>query len=100
MNKMRNAVRLTLFAVLALFPSGQLLAADSGQAWVGVRIIDGSGRPAIENGTLLVRDGRIVAVGKHAKLPAGVQKIDATGKTIIPGLINAHGHVNEPAQLG
>jgi imidazolonepropionase-like amidohydrolase len=34
------------------------------------------------------------------KLPAGVIRIDATGKTIIPGLINAHGHVNDPSQLG
>src|ERR1700756_2147776 len=70
------------------------------QAWVGARIIDGTGKPAIENATLLVRDGRIEAVGKHVKIPAGAQRIDAMGKTIIPGLINAHGHVNDPTQLG
>ena len=70
------------------------------QAWVGARIIDGTGKPAIENATLLVRDGRIEAVGKRVKIPAGAQRIDAKGKTIIPGLINAHGHVNDPAQLG
>lgn len=73
---------------------------DAGKAWVGARIIDGSGRPAIENGTLFIRNGRIEAVGKKVKLPAGVTRIDATGKTIIPGLINAHGHVNNPEQLG
>ncbi len=70
------------------------------QAWVGARIIDGTGKPAIENATLLIRDGRIEAVGKRVKVPAGAEKIDATGKTIIPGLINAHGHVNDAAQLG
>jgi imidazolonepropionase-like amidohydrolase len=70
------------------------------QAWVGARIIDGSGKPAIENATLLVRDERIEAVGTHVKVPAGVTRIDATGKTIIPGLINAHGHVNDAAQFG
>ena len=70
------------------------------QAWVGARVIDGTGKPAIENATLLVRDGRVEAVGKHVKIPAGAQRIDAMGKTIIPGLINAHGHVNDPAQLG
>jgi imidazolonepropionase-like amidohydrolase len=70
------------------------------EVWVGARVIDGTGRPAIENATLLVRNGRIEAVGKHVKIPAGAQRIDATGKTIIPGLINAHGHVNDPAQLG
>jgi len=74
--------------------------ADAGQAWVGARIIDGTGRPAIENATLFIRSGRIEGVGAHIKLPPGVQKMDAYGKTIIPGLINAHGHVNDPSQLG
>ena len=80
--------------------SAQDAAANSAAAWVGARIIDGSGRPAIENATLLIRNGRIEAVGTRVKLPRGVQKIDARGKTIIPGLINAHGHVNDISQLG
>src|SRR6476661_9502873 len=70
------------------------------QAWVGARIIDGTGRPAIENATLLIRNGRIEAVGKRVRIPAGAEQIDARGKTIIPGLISAHGHVNDPAQFG
>ena len=70
------------------------------QAWVGARIIDGTGRPAIEKATLVVRDGQIEAVGRHVNVPAGAERIDAAGKTIIPGLINAHGHVNDAAQLG
>lgn len=101
--------QLTSIAVVAFLLSGFCLsqtqtsassANDPGKAWVGARIIDGRGRPPIEHGTLLIRDGRIVAVGKRVKLPAGVMRIDATGKTIIPGLINAHGHVNSPEQLG
>ena len=75
-------------------------SADPAQAWVGARIIDGTGKPAIENATLLIRNGRIEEVGRNVKLPEGAERIDATGKTIIPGLINAHGHVNSPAQLG
>jgi len=98
--------------ILCSFSFGALLAhsaekrcdaqtkADPGQAWIGARIIDGTGRTPIENATLFIRNGRIVAVGTKVKLPTGVQKIDATGKTIIPGLINAHGHINEPSQLG
>jgi imidazolonepropionase-like amidohydrolase len=70
------------------------------QAWVGARIIDGTGKPAIENATLLIRNGRIEAVGKRVRIPAGAEQIDARGKTIIPGLISAHGHVNDPAQFG
>jgi imidazolonepropionase-like amidohydrolase len=93
-----------LLGVLYLFSLG--VKAESGpearqfQAWVGARIIDGTGRPAIENATLVVRDGRIDAVGAGVKVPAGAERIDARGKTIIPGLINAHGHVNDAAQLG
>ena len=70
------------------------------QAWVGARIIDGTGKPAIENATLVIRNGHIEAVGKRVKIPAGAERIDATGKTIIPGLINAHGHLNTETQLG
>jgi imidazolonepropionase-like amidohydrolase len=91
------------FAALA-FAAGQQskppVSSDTGKAWVGARIIDGTGRSPIEMGTLFIRGGRIEAVGKHVKLPPGIIRIDATGKTIIPGLINAHGHVNNMAQLG
>jgi imidazolonepropionase-like amidohydrolase len=79
---------------------GSPSAHPSVQAWSGARVIDGTGRPAIENATLLVRDGRIEAVGRRVKIPAEAERIDARGKTIIPGLICAHGHVNDPAQLG
>ena len=73
---------------------------DNGQAWVGARIIDGSGRPPVESATLYIRNGQIEAVGKHLKLPVGVQRIDASGKTIIPGLISAHSHLNDAGQFG
>ena len=49
---------------------------------------------------ILVRNGRIEAVGTSVKIPAGAQRIDVAGKTIIPGLINAHGHVSNLDQLG
>ena len=73
---------------------------SSVQAWVGARVIDGTGKAAMENATLVIRNGRIEAVGKAAKIPAGAERIDATGKTIIPGLINAHGHLNSEDRLG
>jgi imidazolonepropionase-like amidohydrolase len=88
------------FSALNLFAAPQSSSLDAGQAWVGARIIDGTGKPPIENGTLFIRDGRIQAVGKKVKLPRGVIRIDARGETIIPGLINAHGHVSEASQLG
>jgi imidazolonepropionase-like amidohydrolase len=45
--------------------------------------------PPIANGTVLIRDGVIVAVGANVNVPAGAQRIDATGKIVTPGLINS-----------
>ena len=63
-------------------------------AFVGARIIDGRGG-VIERGTVVVRDGKIVAVGPVASttVPVGAQQIDAANATIMPGLVNAHGHL-------
>ena len=86
----RHGLKFAAVAICALFcsfVSGAQSAPESSahaQAWVGARIIDGSGKPAIENATLLVRNGRIEAIGKKVKLPPGVERIDVTGKTIIP----------------
>ena len=46
--------------------------------------------PPIEGGTVLIRDGKIVAVGKNVAIPADAQRIDATGKWVTPGLVNAN----------
>ena len=46
----------------------------------------------IENGSLLVRQGKIVSVGKNLEIPGGAVVIDAQGKHITPGLIDAHSH--------
>ncbi len=45
--------------------------------------------PPIQNGTVLIRDGVIIAVGARVTVPADALKIDATGKVVTPGLINA-----------
>ena len=59
------------------------------------RIIDCTGAAPIEDGTLIVRDGRIEAVGESAsvEVPEGAEIIDAIGRTVIPGLIEGHAHV-------
>lgn len=65
------------------------------KAFVGARLFDGTGAAPLENAVLLVRDGRVEAVGKaeETPVPEGVERIDLTGRTVIPGLINTHGHV-------
>jgi imidazolonepropionase-like amidohydrolase len=64
-------------------------------AFVGGRIIDGTGR-TIDAGTVVVRDGVIVDVGPTAgvRVPDGATRVDTTGKTVMPGIINAHGHLS------
>ena len=64
-------------------------------AFTGARLIIGSDETVIENGTLLVRNGRIEAAGAAVDVPADAHQVDVSGKTIIPGLVNAHGHVND-----
>lgn len=47
----------------------------------------------LERGTVLVEDGRIVAVGENVQIPADTQVYDVAGKVVMPGLIDAHCHV-------
>jgi imidazolonepropionase-like amidohydrolase len=83
-------------ATLASPPSLAQAPVGGTVAFTNVRIIDGTGRPPIERGTLVVSGGRVTAVGPAAStaIPAGAQRIDATGKTIVPGFINDHAHLN------
>ncbi|MEO8683175.1 MAG: amidohydrolase family protein, partial [Vicinamibacterales bacterium] len=64
-------------------------------AFTGARLIDGTERAPIDDATILVRNGRIVAVGSASgvTIPAGARRVSLAGKTVIPGLVNAHGHV-------
>jgi len=76
-------------------------AAPGDVAFVGARVIDGTDRPPIDNATILVHDGRIAAVGPAARvtIPGGAQRVSLAGKTVIPGLVNAHGHVGNTEAL-
>lgn len=66
-------------------------------AFTGATIIDGNGGTPIQNGVLLINGSRIVTFGtkEQVKIPANAELINVSGKTIIPGLINAHGHVGD-----
>ena len=89
---------LTGLLVLGLaISAGQSGGSGRVKAFVGARLIDGSGKPAIEKATLIVRDGKVEAVGPSSSVrpPAGAQTVNLAGKTIIPGLVNAHAHLSE-----
>ena len=66
------------------------------KAFTGMRLVDGTDRAPIDNATIVVRDGRVAAAGPAASvtIPAGAERVSLTGKHVIPGLINAHGHAN------
>ncbi|MBC8088686.1 MAG: amidohydrolase family protein [Phycisphaerae bacterium] len=71
------------------------------KAFTGATLIDGSTRMPVANATLLVQDGKILAAGAAAnvRIPEGAERVALSGKTVIPGLINTHGHVNAAADL-
>jgi imidazolonepropionase-like amidohydrolase len=63
-----------------------------------VTLIDGSGAPPRRDVSVVMENGRIRDIAPAASLaaPAGAEVIDATGKFVVPGIINAHGHVGPP----
>jgi Tol biopolymer transport system component/imidazolonepropionase-like amidohydrolase len=67
----------------------------------GARIITMNGDEVIASGDVLVTDNRIAAVGKKGavKAPAGARTMNVTGKTIMPGLVDAHSHMWAPRGL-
>lgn len=63
-------------------------------AFVGARIITMNGDEVIENGTLVVEENKIVSVGRSAnvQVPSNAMVVDVAGKTIMPGIVDAHAH--------
>jgi imidazolonepropionase-like amidohydrolase len=92
------AAVLTGATVVAQTPARQPSAGQT-QVFRNARLIDGDAKVIAERGVLVVRDGRIVSAGDSASVPAGAETIDLAGRTVIPGLINAHGHVADTQGL-
>jgi len=83
-----------LILVMAFMSSG----AASGEgpvALVGGVVIDGNGGTPVENGVVVVRDGRIEAVGDAdgVRVPSEARVIDLEGRTVLPGLADMHVHL-------
>ena len=89
-------VAVALVGVAGLFAQG---AQPAPVAFEGARILDGSGGAPIENAVLLIQDARVSAVGTRGSvtLPPGVVRVDVTGKTIMPAMINVHAHMGYEA---
>ena len=59
----------------------------------GARIIDGKGGDPLEDAVIVIRGAEIAAIGPPSVIPANAQVTDLTGKTLLPGLIDAHIHI-------
>lgn len=84
---------LALCALWAGFAGAATAAAAQTWAVTGVRVFDGE--TVVERATVVVRDGRIAAVGPSVQVPPGAETIDGNGRTLLPGFIDAHGHSRE-----
>jgi imidazolonepropionase-like amidohydrolase len=83
-----------LAVVAAMFGSGAAAQTAINHA----NLIDGTGAPPQRDVTIVMEGGRIAAIGPSAQVavPAGAAVVDAAGKFVVPGIINAHGHVGPP----
>jgi imidazolonepropionase-like amidohydrolase len=61
-----------------------------------VRVIDGTGAPAVEDQTIIISDGKISAVGANVNVPANAKVLDLKDYTVLPGLVGMHDHMFFP----
>ena len=88
----KSAVIATLaVAVLAGQPDPSI------HALVGARVVGFAGSPAIDEATILIRNGRIEAIGPsgRVRVPRGARTTNLAGKFVLPGLISAHAHISD-----
>ncbi|RWI57052.1 MAG: hypothetical protein EOR16_15765 [Mesorhizobium sp.] len=64
-----------------------------------VLLIDGTGKPPVADATILIADGMITAVGTGLPVPPDCSVIDLDGRTVIPGLIDAHVHLGAQVRI-
>jgi imidazolonepropionase-like amidohydrolase len=85
---------LTVFAEFAVPARAQAPAVT---AFEGARLIVGSGRPSIENGTLVVEGTKITQAGAavDVRVPEGAKLVNLAGKTVMPTLIDTHTHLSQ-----
>ena len=93
----RNALLATGLFLIAtsIWPAaGQTPRPTGATVFEGARLITGDGSAAIEDAAFVVENSRITAVGRRGEVaaPAGAARIDLTSKTVMPAIVDAHGH--------
>ena len=88
---MRTRIVVSVLLILGSLPTLSLKPVAAQEIAIrGARILTMEG-PTIQEGTLLIRDGKIAAVGANVRIPSGAQVIEAEGLTAMPGIIDAEG---------
>ena len=82
------------FALVLLL--GTTAAIADPTAFTGATIMPVSESP-IDNGILVIEDGKITAVGANVRVPRDAEVIDVSGMVIVPGFVDTHSHIGEPA---
>lgn len=90
----RTKVSASLYIAVAISALTAGSASAQTVALTGVRLIDGRGGVPVDDATIVIADGRIVAAGKVA-VPAGAERRDYRGRTVMPGLVSDHSHVGQ-----
>jgi imidazolonepropionase-like amidohydrolase len=94
MKRLSRSLLVAFALVLAAAPSSEVRSQNAATVFEGARVITGDGN-VIENGTVVVENGRFTAVGRRGEVqgPAGAARVDLTGKTVMPALVDAHVHM-------
>jgi imidazolonepropionase-like amidohydrolase len=96
---LKNRLLLAFTVAIAIFTPGSSSVSGQGQTapilFEGARLITGEGGAAIENAAFVVESNRFTRVGRKGELtlPPGGVRVDLTGKTVMPALIELHAHV-------
>lgn len=82
---------------LSVTIAAQRTASERALVLQGGTLIDGTGRPALEDSVIVIEGARIRSVGKSgdAVVPTGSRVVNVTGKTVLPGLIDGHCHLHD-----
>src|ERR1022692_3231185 len=82
-------------AVVSIAMLGQGPGTTGVTVFEGARLITGNDGPPIENSAFIIQNGQFTQVGQRGKLrvPAGAAHVDLTGKTVMPGKVDLHGHI-------
>jgi imidazolonepropionase-like amidohydrolase len=96
-------VRRSMFVVAAIAAMVSIVAALRTQpraiVLINARVIDGTGAAPLEQVRILIEAGRIIRIGVEVAAPPGAEIVDVAGRTVIPGLIDLHFHIEDDPKM-